>query len=722
MTSAETLLSGEPGQAPRVHAEEADYKSWVYEYVPQQWARWHLMLVYRRFVESFPDLSAWFNSPLELRLGFSGGPAWAKGRTTAHEAIGYLAYLSLVNGISLDHEYLLARQFTRLFSRASGWQGLGFDAETFEAWVARMVQLGYAEPSARADLTWGLSRILLHRGDPDLEAITGADVFELAEAVRAYRARDDFVALRTAMHPRVAVDGGAAERYIKNHLNKVHATHVLLFNIGQVAEPPTTGTVPKVSNWSDRLLPEPCPPQIRTVVERYLRLRLDAKFDRPQTVRLSRESLRRFINWLGTEHPDIENLSGVDRGIAEEYLQWLSTYLSKNTGQPLAVTTVKHEVNALAAFCRDTAVWGWSYVPGKPLFTLRDTPRRPESIPRYLPAHELDAVVAAINELEDPHQRAALLLVRWSGARRDEIRRLTIDCLDTYSHGHPRLRIPVGKGHAERMIPLHPDAADALKEVIEIAKAQNAIARRDSSVGRVVNHIFVRRGKLLSATTLFDKPLRDICIRIGLVGADGRKTVSAHRFRHTIGTQLAEGGARIQTIMAVLGHRSANMAMIYARISDPEVRRQYESALANGNRIAGPAAEALLHGKLDDATVHWLQTNFLKTELELGHCLRLPAEGPCECDLVLTCPKFLTTSEYAPRLRARLETEKVLIQDARQRGWEREVERHQATSRRLEQLLSEVAPNGGGGTNDDGVSQSPSSREEDNRVLSKPFE
>ena len=41
MTSPETLLSGAPGQAPRVHAEEADYKSWVYEYIPQQWARWH---------------------------------------------------------------------------------------------------------------------------------------------------------------------------------------------------------------------------------------------------------------------------------------------------------------------------------------------------------------------------------------------------------------------------------------------------------------------------------------------------------------------------------------------------------------------------------------------------------------------------------------------------------------------------------------------------------
>jgi len=33
---------------------------------------------------------------------------------------------------------------------------------------------------------------------------------------------------------------------------------------------------------------------------------------------------------------------------------------------------------------------------------------------------------------------------------------------------------------------------------------------------------------------------------------------------------------------------------------------------------------------MSDEAVHWLQTNFLKTELELGHCLRLPAEGPCE--------------------------------------------------------------------------------------------
>ena len=87
----------------------------------------------------------------------------------------------------------------------------------------------------------------------------------------------------------------------------------------------------------------------------------------------------------------------------------------------------------------------------------------------------------------------------------------------------------------------------------------------------------------------------------------------------------------------------------------------------------------------------WLQTNFLKTELELGQCLRTPAEGPCECDLVLTCSKFLTTSDYAPRLRPRLEVEQQAIDDATARGWPREIERHEATKRRLQQLLHDLA-------------------------------
>lgn len=89
--------------------------------------------------------------------------------------------------------------------------------------------------------------------------------------------------------------------------------------------------------------------------------------------------------------------------------------------------------------------------------------------------------------------------------------------------------------------------------------------------------------------------------------------------------------------------------------------------------------------------MHWLQTNFLKTELELGHCLRLPQEGPCECDLMLACSKFVTTSDYAPRLQARRDLEQQLIDEAEERGRAREAERHHATQRRIDQLLHDLA-------------------------------
>ncbi|MGH2637917.1 MAG: hypothetical protein ACRDF4_01305 [Rhabdochlamydiaceae bacterium] len=101
-------------------------------------------------------------------------------------------------------------------------------------------------------------------------------------------------------------------------------------------------------------------------------------------------------------------------------------------------------------------------------------------------------------------------------------------------------------------------------------------------------------------------------------------------------------------------------------------------------------AETLKTGQLSPLAVDWLKENFFKTELELGHCLRLPQEGPCECDLYLNCAKFVTSSEYAPQLRRRRRREHQLVEDARERGWQREVERHQCTIRRIEDLLREL--------------------------------
>lgn len=52
-----------------------------------------------------------------------------------------------------------------------------------------------------------------------------------------------------------------------------------------------------------------------------------------------------------------------------------------------------------------------------------------------------------------------------------------------------------------------------------------------------------------------------------------------------------------------------------------------------GDDGTGPAALDLNSGALPEGSVHRLKTKFSKTELELGHRLRRPSDGPCERDL-----------------------------------------------------------------------------------------
>ena len=94
----------------------------------------------------------------------------------------------------------------------------------------------------------------------------------------------------------------------------------------------------------------------------------------------------------------------------------------------------------------DVAAWEWSEVPGHPPLGAGDLPKMPRRVPRFIPDDELNRLMRAIRILPCLYQRAALLIARWSGARRGEIQRLALDCLDTYADGTPRLRVPVGKG------------------------------------------------------------------------------------------------------------------------------------------------------------------------------------------------------------------------------------------------------------------------------------
>src|SRR5262249_21086204 len=212
--------------------------------------------------------------------------------------------------------------------------------------------------------------------------------------------------------------------------------------------------------------------------------------------------------------------------------------------------------------------------------------------------------------------------------------RLDLDCLDAYPDGTPRLRIPVGKGKSERLVPLHEEAAAAIRELQGLARDIRGF--RDDQTGIESRRLFVDRGRILTADYLCEQSLARACAQAGLVTSAGKPAITAHQFRHTVGTELAEGGARLHTIMKMLGHTSTEMTLVYAHVSDRAVVEDYQRVLGPGAVLAGPIAAELRTGTPPPGSVEWLKANCFKTEVELGHCLRLPQEGPCECGLYLT--------------------------------------------------------------------------------------
>ena len=121
--------------------------------------------------------------------------------------------------------------------------------------------------------------------------------------------------------------------------------------------------------------------------------------------------------------------------------------------------------------------------------------------------------------------------------------------------------------------------------------------------------------------------------------------VHPHQLRHTLATQAINRGMSLEAIAALLGHRSMDMTLVYARISDRTVADEYfkvtEAVEANYRR-GGPLPAAVGGKHMTQASADHRRL------LGNGHCTR-PAlldctfESMCErCGFFETGPQFVT--------------------------------------------------------------------------------
>jgi integrase len=211
----------------------------------------------------------------------------------------------------------------------------------------------------------------------------------------------------------------------------VFQTGVVLFHTGVIDQLPQRQV-------SQERLPLSTLPRVLAVMERYLAER--ALFDRPASLEQTRQAFRRLSNWLALDRPTVVSLAELKRVDLLDFLTWVQSQRKiKSPGEELSLGYRRIIAWQISAFFRYASHAEWDDVPVRAPLTASDVPRGTFAVPRYIPTHELEPLMEHIRQLQCPLQRCALLVARWSGARRTEIRNCT-----------PRTSLPRNPPHQRR--------------------------------------------------------------------------------------------------------------------------------------------------------------------------------------------------------------------------------------------------------------------------------
>jgi len=305
--------------------------------------------------------------------------------------------------------------------------------------------------------------------------------------------------------------------------------------------------------------------QISKARAQYVRWLLATRDLSPHTIRAYDSDLASFQRYVGT---DID-VSEIDR-------DGLISFVEEQKADGLSPASLRRRASALRGFCRwllSQGLLGTDPWNGASLALGRS-----RTLPRALPAHELDRLIrflklAAHVERSGtpnprlitrrPHESTTLLavaLIVATGVRVNEV--VGIRCHDIDLPGRT-MRL-IGKGRRERQVFLTNDW---------ITDLTGAYIDTRSSLG-------VGHSRLLF--NLRYEPLTPPAMRSRLAKAAhaaGLTTrVTPHMLRHTAATQLIEAGVDIRYIQRLLGHANLSTTEIYTHVSNQSLKRVVSDA------------------------------------------------------------------------------------------------------------------------------------------------
>ena len=190
---------------------------------------------------------------------------------------------------------------------------------------------------------------------------------------------------------------------------------------------------------------------------------------RPNTVNSADIALRLFASWLIDHDPTTTSLGSVNRGHIEAYKLWLAN--RENTyGEKLKKTTISLRLGMLRVIIERLIEWDHPDAPLRnPIFGT-DLPKLDEPLPKFLDDDAAAAFMHAATRL-DPFRRLVVEMLARTGMRVGELCALQADAVVTVGETQ-WLRVPVGKLHTDRYIPLHPILLELLDQLAGMGRTR----------------------------------------------------------------------------------------------------------------------------------------------------------------------------------------------------------------------------------------------------------
>jgi site-specific recombinase XerD len=368
-------------------------------------------------------------------------------------------------------------------------------------------------------------------------------------------------------------------------------------------------------------------PEIVATMRRYLDQ--IACVMRPASVNNTDQALRAFAGFLCECAPEVTSTVQVTRRHIEDYKPWLAKRPGQNK-PTVSTATLAHRLGTLRMFFVRIDEWGWDEAPSRVPMFPGDLPRQDHPLPKALDdAAAAKLLRAAVNDNRLLVRVAVEVLLR-TGLRVSEFTALTAGAVVQIGAA-PWLHVPVGKLRQDRYLPLHPHLVILIEEyrTAYVDAGHPLLLPREN--GRALDRHTVTR--------LINKA----------GAAAGLAHIHPHQLRHTLATQAINRGMSLEAIAAMLGHRSMDMTLRYAKIANRTVADEY---------FAVTDQVDALYAKTDPLPADAIGPKMARLRREHhrllgnGYCAR-PAELDCAFEAICeTCSFFQTSIEFRPTLQA----------------------------------------------------------------------